>query len=572
MQNDPLIGRRLANFEVESVLGRGGMGQVYYGRDVKLRRPVAIKVIDARYRSDPGYAQRFVREAQTIATWRHENIVQIFYADDQDDFYYFVMEYIDGVDLARLLAEHKAEDTLLPHHEVLRICGAIAEALDYAHAKGVIHRDVKPSNVLVARDGRVVLTDFGLALDAEQGSKGEVFGSAHYIAPEQARNSSNAVPQSDLYSLGIILYEMLTGKVPFDDPSSATVAVQHITTPVPQPRKINPNLSAGVEAMLLKALSKLPQDRYQSGRQFMASVQDAMKPDESTVASPLLPTLPERKPVSTGRPLFYIGLGVGVALLVLIAFFSLGSFFGSTHGDDTPAENSTTESNVIAGAMEYVSPTASPRGVGEDDASTATVTPVISTTVPSTQNEQEAVTVQPSPTSSPQVEPAPTLLSDSRKDFSSEANGIWRYIWREPGTDSWQPLIHEERVYGTCWYAQDYIRICPESGHPGNNADIGWYWTSDVSGPLEIWINARKLDIGGDGVTIAVYNNTLSIDDADPIYQRTLAGNDGQGLSERVQIRSIEPGQFLFIVLRHNGDATSDHTAIRTRICHVYCP
>ena len=235
MTDDPLIGRRLANFEIERPLGRGGMAQVYFGHDVKLRRPVAVKVIDARYRDKPAYAERFVREAQTIATWRQENTIQIYYADDQDGFYYFVMEYIDGDDLAKILADYKANDRRLPYDEVLRIGRAVANALDYAHGKGIIHRDVKPSNVMVAQDKRVVLTDFGLAMDAEMGSQGEVFGSAHYIAPEQARHSGSAVPQSDLYSLGIILYQMLTGRVPFNDPSSTTVAVQHLTMPVPPP-------------------------------------------------------------------------------------------------------------------------------------------------------------------------------------------------------------------------------------------------------------------------------------------------------------------------------------------------
>src|SRR5262245_19851 len=269
MTNDSLVGRRLANYQIDRPLGRGGMAQVYYGLDVKLRRPVAVKVIDARYRDNPSYAERFVREAQAIATWRHENIIQIYYADDQDGFYYFVMEYIDGMDLSQLLAQVKRQGKLLPQAEVLQMGRAVASALDYAHRRGIIHRDVKPSNILVAKDGRVVLADFGLAMDAEQGSMGEVMGSARYVAPEQARNSSSAVPQSDVYSLGVVLYEMLTGQVPFDDPSSAALAVQHLTLPPPPPRQINPNLTAETEAVLLKALRKKPQERYSSASQLL---------------------------------------------------------------------------------------------------------------------------------------------------------------------------------------------------------------------------------------------------------------------------------------------------------------
>ncbi|NJN93434.1 MAG: serine/threonine protein kinase, partial [Anaerolineales bacterium] len=261
MNQDPLIGHTLANFKVERAIGRGGMAQIYYGQDIKLKRPVALKVIDARHRGKPAYAKRFVREAQTIAKWRHENIIQIYYADDKDGLYYFVMEHIDGQDLSQMMAKYKGRGRKIPQAEVLRIGQAVASALDYAHKQGVIHRDVKPSNILVAKTGRVVLTDFGLALNVEQGSLGEVFGSANYIAPEQARNSAEAVPQSDLYALGVILYELLTGRVPFQDPSSTAVTVQHLTVPPPPPRQVNPDLNKATETVLLKALNKAPDKR-----------------------------------------------------------------------------------------------------------------------------------------------------------------------------------------------------------------------------------------------------------------------------------------------------------------------
>ncbi len=292
MTDDPLIGKQLANYRLERILGRGGMAQVYYGTDVKLQRPVAVKVIDARFRDNPAYAERFVREARAVATWRHENIAQIYYADEEGDLYYFAMEYIDGVDLGQLLSQFVAKDELMPQADVLRIGWAIASALDYAHTKNVIHRDVKPSNVLIARDGRVVLTDFGLAMDVQQGSVGEVFGSAHYIAPEQARQSSKAVPQSDLYSLAILLYEMLTGMVPFDDPSPTSVALQHITQPPPAPRTLNPDLSKEVEDVLLKSLSKPPQDRYATGAEFLNALEDAFKTDITADRSIPLPPPP----------------------------------------------------------------------------------------------------------------------------------------------------------------------------------------------------------------------------------------------------------------------------------------
>jgi serine/threonine protein kinase len=243
MSVDSLIGKQFANFKVERPLGRGGMAQVYFGRDVNLQRPVAIKIIDARYRNNASYAQRFISEARMVATWRHENIIQVFYADKQRDLYYFVMEYIDGTDLGKLLSDYAEQGGLMPYADVIRIGEAIASALDYAHKKGVVHRDIKPSNVLIASDDRIVLTDFGLALQVEQGSIGEVFGSPHYIAPEQARRSADAVPQSDLYSFGVVLYEMLTGVVPFDDPSITGLALAH------QPRAERCNCKDAVESL-----------------------------------------------------------------------------------------------------------------------------------------------------------------------------------------------------------------------------------------------------------------------------------------------------------------------------------
>jgi len=318
MNQYPLIGHQLANFRIDQVLGRGVMAQVYYGWDIKLKRPVAIKVIDARYRDNPAYAQRFVREAQAIATWRHENIVQIYYADDQDGLYYFVMEYIDGMDLGSLMKHYADQGQRMSFPKLLRIGWAIANALDYAHERGIIHRDVKPSNVMVAGDGRIVLTDFGLAMDVAQGSLGEVVGSPHYIAPEQARRSADAVPQSDIYSLGIILYKMLTGRVPFDDPSPASLALQHITMPPPPPRSINPQLNIETESVLLKALGKSPSERFQSGKQLMKALESALQGQtaKSRASTPL------REP-KRHVPVWLLGAAAIIVLILVLGIFGL---------------------------------------------------------------------------------------------------------------------------------------------------------------------------------------------------------------------------------------------------------
>jgi hypothetical protein len=179
---------------------------------------------------------------------------------------------------------------------VLRIGRAVAGALDYAHAHGSVHRDVKPANILVAQDGRIFLTDFGLVMHLDQGTTGDIFGSPHYIAPEQARSSAAAVPQSDLYSMGVMLYEMLTGAVPFHDDSATALALKHLTEEPPRPRSLNPRLTAGVEAVLLRALRKQPGERYATGREMMFALERAF--GEALVATEAAPLpLPDQTQV-----------------------------------------------------------------------------------------------------------------------------------------------------------------------------------------------------------------------------------------------------------------------------------
>jgi serine/threonine protein kinase len=293
---DPLIGQQLANYRIEKLIGRGGMAKVYLGWDVRLHRSVAVKVIDDRLQGDEGYSERFLREARIMATWQHMNIPLVYNVGENEGLLYFAMEYIRGQTLSQFMYQRQSAGELLPQAEVLRIGWAVAKALDYAHQKGVIHRDVTPSNVSLSEDGRIVLMDFGLALDVLRGTRGEVFGTPHYIAPEQASNSAKAVMQTDLYSLGVIIYEMLTGSVPFDDPSPIALALKHITDEPPPPSQLNPSINPEVEAVLLKALRKDPSERYQSGRELMEALESAL-PREESESQPI--TLPEM-PVNPG--------------------------------------------------------------------------------------------------------------------------------------------------------------------------------------------------------------------------------------------------------------------------------
>ena len=315
MTDGTLIGHTLAHYRIEKFLGQGGMAQVYYAWDESLKRPAAVKVINTALRNDATYAERFVQEAQTIAQWRHENILQVYYAGQVDELYFFAMEYIDGLNLEQLLTQYGDNGELIPHKDVIHLGQAIAKALDYAHSKHVIHRDVKPSNVMVDKENRVVLADFGLAMDTQQGSLGQTFGTPHYVAPEQAMNSADAIPQSDLYSLAIILYEMFTGIVPFDDPSSMSLALKHVTEPPPAPRLINPNLSQSVEAVLLKGLEKDPAKRYTTGAEMIDALEEALQTQTDTSEAILsLPPMPAGVGKSTPPSLSRVSIADSVRL------------------------------------------------------------------------------------------------------------------------------------------------------------------------------------------------------------------------------------------------------------------
>lgn len=418
MSTDPLIGKQLANFKIERLIGRGGMARVYYGMDVKLDRPVAVKVIEEFYRDQPGYAERFIQEAKTIAAWRHENIVQIHYADEVDGVYFFAMEYIDGEDLGHRLKRYHEGKELMRHDEVLRIGHAVAAALDHAHIHGVIHRDVKPGNIMISNDGRIVLMDFGLALQMAYGSVGETFGSPHYIAPEQATRSSDAVPQSDIYSLGIILYEMLVGRVPFEGKSLASLAVMHLTEDPPSPRDFNPKINTATEAVLLRALKKKPEERFPTAQSLMQNLEHSIRtgqtlPGHSMPATPsmaqpgdtasLPPSPPDEK---TSRPSLggysprtvgYLLAGVIILLVVVLAVL-LGNG-DENDGDNQAAAVVPTETPTDTPVPTEIPPTEIPTDTPEPPA-TATSVPPTATPIP--------LTATPEPTATDTSEPTAT--------------------------------------------------------------------------------------------------------------------------------------------------------------------
>lgn len=258
-------------YELVELLARGGMSEVFLAQDRRLSRPVAVKVLAAELSRDATFVDRFRHEAQAAANLNHPNIVSVYDWGQDGDTSYIVMEYIDGRSVRDLIkARGRLDDT-----QVAGIGGEIAAALSSAHAAGVIHRDVKPANVLISSQGQVKVTDFGIALSGNSPNEltkaGSVMGTATYFSPEQAQGF-DVDARSDLYSLGIVLYEMATGAPPFAGDNAVAVAYQQVQEPVPPPSTRNPAITPALEAIILTALAKDPNARYQTADEMRADL------------------------------------------------------------------------------------------------------------------------------------------------------------------------------------------------------------------------------------------------------------------------------------------------------------
>ncbi len=280
-----LAGTRLGTYEVIELLGRGGMAEVYKGRHPRLDRTVAIKILSPSLAAEADFRQRFEREARSVAALRHPNIVQVFDFGDVEETFYMVMEYIEGVDMARLLREGGAIK-LAPARSIL---DGLASALDYAHAQGLVHRDVKPSNVMLRplvepaasfheqpEAFSAVLTDFGIAKirasDTAATRSGMLMGTLDYMAPEQVRVAGTIDGRADVYALGVMLYQMLTGQLPFQGDNPGAVMLAHLQQQPPDPRTVAPELPDGVAQAILRAMAKDADERFASAGEFAAAV------------------------------------------------------------------------------------------------------------------------------------------------------------------------------------------------------------------------------------------------------------------------------------------------------------
>jgi len=360
------IGHTLSKVEIQKLLGRGGMADVYLGRHTTLNRPVAVKILHSHLSENDSLLARFRAEAQAVAAMRHPHIVQVLDFDIADDRPYIVMELLDGISLRDYLSEARKLGRKLEPETVAFLISSLASALDYAHARGIVHRDVKPANVMLRRDGPidpavplphdvdVVLTDFGVAHMADasiQTASGVIIGTPSYMSPEQVKGEL-IDGRSDIYALGIILYEMLSGQLPFDGDTQASILIKHISEPIPP----LPGAIPDVQAVINRALAKDPAKRYQKASDLASSLEAALRlpnsrgvtdaatflppSNDDTYATRQLNVTPEitsaahppqpfdtvaNQQVGKSFPMMWIAVGIAAVAILIVAFLLLKS-------------------------------------------------------------------------------------------------------------------------------------------------------------------------------------------------------------------------------------------------------
>lgn len=358
------IGQTIGKVRVEKYLARGGMAEVYLGTHLTLDRPVAVKVMHSFVESEPELIARFQREAKAVAGLRHPNIVQVYDFDTHDGHPYLVMEYLKGPSLASLLRELHKNGAKLSLSQIAQLLKSLAAGIDYAHSQGIVHRDIKPANIILnnksgnyaidqlPRDTECIITDFGLVRlsnSTSQTASGVVSGTPAYMSPEQAQGSA-IDSRSDTYSLGIVLYEMLAGRLPFDGDSTLGVILKHISEPPPLIEDISPE----IQIVVKKALEKLPENRYQTAHDLLMDFYNAvgMHAEAETLYSLRLSTPPptatlSNKPVPKPNRFLWIGAGIMACLCVgaitvgAVGFSVYSLFPKSTATPEVPTEAAT---------------------------------------------------------------------------------------------------------------------------------------------------------------------------------------------------------------------------------------
>ena len=267
-------------YEILAVVGAGGMSDVYKAKDHVLGRFVAIKVLKQEFAEDVNFVTKFRTEAQSAAGLEHPNIVNIYDVGSEEGFHYIVMEYVEGITLKTYIEKKRQ----LSYKEAISIAIQVGRGIEAAHNKNIVHRDIKPQNIMISTEGKVKVTDFGIARAATSNTiHSDVMGSVHYSSPEQARNGF-VDGKSDIYSLGIVMYEMVTGRVPFDGDTTVAIAIQHLQEEMESPRSFVPDLPISLEKIILKCTQKSADRRYVSIGELLEDLRHALvSPDEDFV-------------------------------------------------------------------------------------------------------------------------------------------------------------------------------------------------------------------------------------------------------------------------------------------------
>jgi serine/threonine-protein kinase len=441
---DDMIGKQLGNYQIVGELGRGGMAVVYRAFQPSLNRYVAIKVLPPHLGFDQEFVKRFQREALASAKLRHPNIVVIHDVGHQQGIYFIVMELLEGHTLKQIVEEEGA----LPVDRADRIAEQVAAALDYAHQQGFVHRDVKPANIFVGKDDHTTLTDFGIAKAASEAQQltrtGMLMGTPEYMSPEQAEGGEVDY-RTDLYALGVVLYQMLVGQVPFQGTTPHAILHAVIYEPPPPLRQTRPNLSPAIESVVLKAIDKRPERRYQSGAELASSLGKA---STSQVQPLVVPAHPDPShPGGPRKPIVWIVAAMALVLCGLLAVLAI-MIVGGGKPSETPLPSTTavsfnTQTPAPDGTTASLTETAASAKLASATVTTGTPDPATDTPEPPTDTPEpptdtpEPPTFTPSPTHTSTATPTPCA-------FPPE--GLFAGLWQTYRDDLGCPLHKDPKL------------------------------------------------------------------------------------------------------------------------------
>ncbi len=460
-------------YRIKSLIGSGGMANVYKAYDEESQRIVALKVLKDEHRGDMEFVRRFEREAQAVLMLSHENIVRSYDVGEDDGVSYIVLEYVEGKTLKEIIKE---EGPLSPKTAVNYAC-QVLDALSHAHERGIIHRDVKPQNVIITPRGKAKLTDFGIARDAAATTRTfagtNVIGSVHYISPEQARGD-NATAGSDIYSCAIMLYEMLTGSVPFSGDNSVAVALKHLQEEIIPPIQVNSKIPRALSDVVVKAAAKNINMRYFTARQMKADLQRSLREPHGKFARIASPRQEHKKSTS-------IGIGnIALMVMVVLGLFATMFFIARAMRDDENVSNGeyvvptlvgkqVSEAETLAKLRGFALEVLEYRGSEEfEEGQIIFHTPIVGTKG----NEGDVIQVVVS--SGSDYETVPNLVGLSVQDAIAQMQDVDLNLGTiEYGKSSLPDgqIFRQEPVAETDTFAGDVVDIWV-SGTPGGNSEM----------------------------------------------------------------------------------------------------